>query len=171
MKYLIKSNFLVIVSAFAFPFIYFTITFKEYSYTQALMIIIAIFEAILVKSNYDFINYDHDFKYHIHQLPKWLFYMINILCNLVVIGAIIFLKSNFKYLILISLLFSNGYHIIFNKSKYTLPLLSISINAPLCIVGYSSVYFIILGISIIYSIALAYYLSHLKTKVYTYDNY
>ena len=31
--------------------------------------------------------------------------------------------------------------------------------------------FIILGISIIYSIALAYYLSHLKTKVYTYDNY
>lgn len=106
MKYLIKSNFLVIVSAFAFPFIYFTITFKEYSYTQALMIIIAIFEAILVKSNYDFINYDHDFKYHIHQLPKWLFYMMNILCNLVVIGAIIFLKSNFKYLILISLLFS-----------------------------------------------------------------
>ena len=169
MKYLIKSNLLVIVSAFAFPFIYFTITFKEYSYTQALMIIIAIFEAILVKSNYDFINYDHDFKYHIHQLPKWLFYMMNILCNLVVIGAIIFLKSNFKYLILI--LFSNGYHIIFNKSKYTLPLLSISINAPLCIVGYSSVYFIILGISIIYSIALAYYLSHLKTKVYTYDNY
>ena len=146
MKYLIKSNLLVIVSAFAFPFIYFTITFKEYSYTQALMIIIAIFEAILVKSNYDFINYDHDFKYHIHQLPKWLFYMMNIL-------------------------FSNGYHIIFNKSKYTLPLLSISINAPLCIVGYSSVYFIILGISIIYSIALAYYLSHLKTKVYTYDNY
>ena len=144
MKYLIKSNLLVIVSAFAFPFIYFTITFKEYSYTQALMIIIAIFEAILVKSNYDFINYDHDFKYHIHHL---------------------------KYLILISLLFSNGYHIIFNKSKYTLPLLSISINAPLCIVGYSSVYFIILGISIIYSIALAYYLSHLKTKVYTYDNY
>ena len=93
MKYLIKSNLLVIVSAFAFPFIYFTITFKEYSYTQALMIIIAIFEAILVKSNYDFINYDHDFKYHIHQLPKWLFYMMNILCNLVVIGAIIFLKS------------------------------------------------------------------------------
>ena len=86
MKYLIKSNLLVIVSAFAFPFIYFTITFKEYSYTQALMIIIAIFEAILVKSNYDFINYDHDFKYHIHQLPKWLFYMMNILCNLVILS-------------------------------------------------------------------------------------
>lgn len=171
MKYLIKSNLLVVVSAFVFPFIYFTMAFKEYSYTQALMIIIAIFEAILVKSNYDFINYDHDFKYHIHQLPKWFFYMMNILCNLVVIGAIIFLKSNFKYLILIALLFSNGYHIIFNKSKYTLPLLGLCINAPLCIVGYSNVYFIILGISVIYSIALAYYLSHLKTKVYTYDNY
>ena len=118
MKYLIKSNFLVIVSAFAFPFIYFTITFKEYSYTQALMIIIAIFEAILVKSNYDFINYDHDFKYHVHQLPKWFFYMMNILCNLVVIGAIIFLKSNFKYLILISLLFLPSIKIGLLVSKY-----------------------------------------------------
>lgn len=60
MKYLIKSNLLVIASAFVFPFIYFTMAFDEYSYIQTLLIIIAIFEAILVKLNYDFINYDHD---------------------------------------------------------------------------------------------------------------
>ena len=156
MKYLIKSNLLVIASAFVFPFIYFTMAFDEYSYIQTLLIIIAIFEAILVKLNYDFINYDHDIKYHLH---------------IVVIASIIFLKNNFKYFILISLLISNGYHILFNKSKYTLPILALCLNAPLCIIGYSNVYFIVLGISIVYSIALAYYLNHLKTKVYTYDNY
>lgn len=171
MKYLIKSNLLVIASAFVFPFIYFTMAFDEYSYIQTLLIIIAIFEAILVKLNYDFINYDHDIKYRLHSLPKWFFYGANILCNIVVIASIIFLKNNFKYFILLSLLISNGYHILFNKSKYTLPILALCLNAPLCIIGYSNVYFIVLGISIVYSIALAYYLNHLKTKVYTYDNY
>ena len=165
MKYLIKSNLLVIASAFVFPFIYFTMSFDEYGYAQTLMIIIAIFEAVLVKVNYDFINYDHDVKYHRHNLPKWFFYMANVLCNIIVIVSMIFLKSNFKYFILIALLISNGFHILFNKSKYTLPVLALCLNAPLCIIGYSNAYFIVLGVSIIYSIALAYYLNHLKKKI------
>ena len=145
--------------------------FQQYNYVQALMIIIVIFEAFLVKINFDFINYEHDYKYYLHRLPKVVFYVGNVVCNIIVICSMILIKSNLKYIVLATLLFANFYHIIYKKNQYTLPLMFIITNAQIAILGYSNAYIIVMCISALYGVALAFFLKHKATKIYTYDNY
>lgn len=171
MKYLLKSNLLVLASSTIFPLVYLLICFSELNRNCVLFLMIVIGEAFIFKVAFDFSNYEHDYKYYVHRLPKSFFYICSILLNIFVIVSMVLLSSNLKWLIIISLVVVNCYHILFKKSYYTLNVLSVVCFVPILMLGYDKMFFVVLGAMLLYFIVLAYYLRHKQTTVYTYDNY
>lgn len=173
MKYLIKSNLFVLAIVFIPAVLFITFLGEEYfSLNTTLLITITLLEAFIVKVSYDYLNYDHDYKYHVHRLPKVIFYIIPILLNFLSIGTIIMMSFGpLKWILLVSLAISNAFHIVIKKNMLLLPILALTLFFNLAYTYLGVMFFVWLGCYVLASFGLAWWLKYRSVKVYTYDNY
>lgn len=172
MKYLFKSNLIILILFFIPGMLMFSFLDDLLFETNSSYLIgLTIIEGFIFKVNYDYVNYDHDYKYYVHRLPKIVFYILPVALNIIAIIFLILISTNFKYLLLIGLVFSNIFHILYKKNTYFIILL-VLILFPNYLIVYRSLYFFVWYLTfLISSIGLAYYIRHRKIRIYLNDNY
>lgn len=172
MKYLIKSNLILLV-VLILPVSLFMYSFNQPQLPKDAMplMIVWLSEGFLFKVGYDFLNYEHDYKYFVHRLPKSLFLISAVLLNILAIISICFMQSSYRFLLLIGLVFSNISGYLYYTKSYLGVLFVVICFPNFLLIRIDYIYWLFFFLIIIEAFALIYYIRHQKTRVYFDDNY
>ena len=133
------------------------------------LVILTLLEGFIFKVNFDYINYDHDYKYYVHRLPKVVFYILPIVFNVLAIVTIVFVSSNYKWLLSIGLIFANTFHLLYAKSKYFLGLLCVVLFPNFLLVYFEVSFIYWYVVYILFFTVVPYFILRRRVKVYA-DN-
>ena len=172
MNYLTKSNILLFILILLSASFFTTIVNENFeSINSSIIILVCMCEGFIIKTGYDYINYEYDYKNYKHRMPKKFFLIVTVVLNVIAIAAILLLSYKLKWLLFIGLILSNVLHILLGISLYFMPVCALVI-APNLIYIYPKVdglYWLL--IIVVAYVGIGFYLKNKKVKIYTYDNY